>query len=460
MSIIPSDDYEIIKNKRDFQIDNITEALEIVRNFIIKNKRILTGGMAIDLSMRSINEQLYSDDTLPDYDFFSPEFHKDAYYLAVVLSKKFSGVSAIRARHVSTMRVRVNTVPVADITYMPQNIYENIPVIFFNGINIVHPNYQMIDQHRALSLPYENPPNETITGSRWKKDIDRYDLINERFPVDYELMNDFDKFETTLNLNDLSGICFGGYVSLLFWLGKAKELGFGDKTITSNSKSKLHVSELNIDDFGKLVIGSESIFIQLNITTYITILTDDIKDVCDKIKGEKTWYNSLCDKIPRKVTIKDKKIEPEIRYEIIDNKGRLIGAYQLQSKRIWFSNLQDVMCYLLTLGIFYKSPLALFAYRVAQRVLFWACKEYINTGKEEFIDFLPTEKVYGNFNLSESYLVLREQLYQKIGIIKKVDELPKNFYPENGEFNEELNNFNPEKTKLYMFDSKECDPFF
>ena len=40
----------------------------------------------------------------------------------------------------------------------------------------------MIDQHRALSLPYENPPWEVVM-HRWKKDAKRYDLLYSIYPL-------------------------------------------------------------------------------------------------------------------------------------------------------------------------------------------------------------------------------------------------------------------------------------
>ena len=217
-----ADDYETLLFEHDPQKDKILAAMELVKKYIISNKRILTGGMAIDMAMREKGKQLYKDNKIPDYDFYSPAFHVDAYTIGEMLSKKFDDISVIQARHISTMRVRVNFVVVADITYIPQEIYDKIPTFTFKGMEIVHPFYQMIDQHLALSLPLENPPMETIMG-RWKKDIERYDLLNEHYPLNYNVNVDI-KSTTKYNipLKSLDDHCITGVAGVLFWFNIAK----------------------------------------------------------------------------------------------------------------------------------------------------------------------------------------------------------------------------------------------
>ena len=102
--------YKTIIFNTDSDKNMVLKALEIVKLFIIKNKRILVGGMSIDLALRKKGKQLYPDNTLPDYDFFSPEFHRDAYNIACELSGAgLNNISVINAYHASTMRVRSNS---------------------------------------------------------------------------------------------------------------------------------------------------------------------------------------------------------------------------------------------------------------------------------------------------------------------------------------------------------------
>lgn len=185
-------EYENIIIKNDKFTEDTLIALGLVKKYVVKHKLLIVGGMAIDFALRLKGEKLYEDDVLPDYDFYSPNYNTDAYHIAEKLKKAgLDNVSVINANHISTMRVRVNYTVVADVTYIPKPIYDNLPFIVYRDIRIIHPHYQMIDQHRALSYPYENPPWEVIT-HRWKKDAARYDLLYEYYPLK-------DKTFTSLN---------------------------------------------------------------------------------------------------------------------------------------------------------------------------------------------------------------------------------------------------------------------
>ena len=176
-------EYENIITKNDKFTEDTYIALGLVKKYVCENKLLIVGGMAIDFALRLKGEKLYEDDVLPDYDFYSPNYNTDAYHIAEKLKKAgLNNISVINANHISTMRVRVNYTVVADVTYMPKNIFDKLPFLVYRDIRIIHPQYQMIDQHRALSYPYENPPWEVIT-HRWKKDAGRYDLLYSYFPL-------------------------------------------------------------------------------------------------------------------------------------------------------------------------------------------------------------------------------------------------------------------------------------
>ena len=183
-------EYENIIIKNDKFTEDTMIALGLVKKYIVKHKLLIVGGMAIDFALRLKGTKLYEDDVLPDYDFYSPNYNTDAYHIAEKLKKAgLENISVINANHVSTMRVRVNYTVVADVTYMPKSIYDHLPFIVYRDIRIIHPHYQMIDQHRALSYPYENPPWEVIT-HRWKKDATRYDMLYEYYPLKYTEKNE------------------------------------------------------------------------------------------------------------------------------------------------------------------------------------------------------------------------------------------------------------------------------
>jgi len=459
---INNDFYETVVFEHNFQKEIMTDALQTVRDFILQRERILVGGMAIDFALRTIDKKLYPDNKFPDYDFISPIFHIDAYQLGEKIAEKYQGVSIIGAMHVSTMRVRLNFQETADITYVPENIIANIPTLKYNGFNIVHPHYQMIDQHRALSLPYESPPKETIL-NRWKKDIQRYDLLNSNFPLDSKPEPEYQVSEYELTYDMLDGECVSGYASLLYWIDQAKK--DSDKGIavldTFGIPSIGLSTSLGLDTpphwLNSWVETTKGIKLELPNIVYFSIHTDNFEELFKRFPGEKKYHNSLLDKIQRKILIRGETGS----YEILDNRGDLRSAYKpFQSKRIWISNLQEVMCYLLTLGIFYKSPLAINTYLTTQKILFWACENYTKTKDEKYLKYLPTSEVYGQYNVGESNQISKENFDVMFERTKRTIFTPKNAYPEKGEkINTSLLNYDPTTSSIYQIDGNETQPF-
>lgn len=177
--------YQILN---DVFYNDIKSALEIVYNYIIEHKLILVGGQAIDYAIRLKKSKLYEDYVLPDYDFYSPNHHLDAYKIGELLCKAgYTNISVINALHPTTMKVRVNFIPIADITYAPKKVFEKIPYLEYkNGkkiLKIINPYYQSLDILWSISQPYFYYSNEAIN-TRIGKDMKRIKLINEFYPID------------------------------------------------------------------------------------------------------------------------------------------------------------------------------------------------------------------------------------------------------------------------------------
>lgn len=172
-----------IRFRHNLQNKMLLEALDHVRHFIIRNALVLVGGMSIDSALRLKGERLYDDDEIPDYDFYSPRNAEHAYLLGSELcEKKYPTVDVIPAIHTTTMKVRVDGNVVADITYMPLEIFERLRTLEYRGMRTVHPWMVMLDQFRSLSMPYENPPHEVIF-ERWRKDITRFNMLHKAYPI-------------------------------------------------------------------------------------------------------------------------------------------------------------------------------------------------------------------------------------------------------------------------------------
>jgi hypothetical protein len=441
VKVLSADDYETITFNHDFQKDIMTKVLDIVKKYIQTNKLILVGGMAIDMAMRSQNSKLYKDNKLPDYDFYSTEHHKDAYRLGSILAKDFKGVSIINAFHASTMKIRVNFQEAADISYIPPSVFKLIPTINFQGFTVVHPHFQMIDQHRALSLPYEKPPTETVFG-RWKKDIVRYDLLSESFPLFAEIPTNDPLIEYIIPYKLVNGQCLSGYPSLLYWVNKAKSQGFKCP---------------ELDWFSSFKDDGKNISCLLPSLASFSMLSDDYKKLGNSIECDamctKIIYNPTLDKIPSRVDIH----KGDQTYTVINNYGNLRTAFD--TGPYFVSNLQEVMCYLLTKGILYKDPLAINTYLVAKKLLLFACEKYKKGNG--FDKYLPTDTVFGNYNTYDAFAISKENISAMVEKTQRTLVTPKNAYPtkENPTVKQTLYDFDLTTALLFQFDGNPVDSY-
>jgi len=174
---------EVVAQRRDIDGPMIDRAIDIVKKFIIERNLILFGGQAIDYALRLKGTQIYPDDQRPDLDFLSTNSVDDAYDLADILQNAgFESVGAIRGIHVQTMRVRTDYHFVADIGYAPEEVFKTLPTFEYQGMRVVHPDYQRMDMHLAFCYPFNNPPREDVF-HRWKKDLKRFNIYEEFYPI-------------------------------------------------------------------------------------------------------------------------------------------------------------------------------------------------------------------------------------------------------------------------------------
>mgnify|MGYP000318159682 CR=1 FL=1 len=241
-------EYENIIIKNDKFTEDTLIALGLVKKYVAKNNLIIVGGMAIDFALRLKGSKLYEDDVMPDYDFYSPNYNLDAYKIAEQLKKSgLTNISVINANHISTMRVRVNYVVVADVTYIPKKIYDKLPFLMYRDIRFIHPHFQLIDQHRALSYPYENPPWEVIN-HRWEKDAIRYDMIYKYYPLkgkNFIISPIKLSDEIIINSVMFNNQCISGFAGLLYWEYYAKKLGYKNNNISLKASQTKKVSDID-----------------------------------------------------------------------------------------------------------------------------------------------------------------------------------------------------------------------
>lgn len=452
--------FDVVVYRHNSMIGIISKSLDIVRKFIGDNKRLLKGGMAIDLALRTRGSQLYTSETMPDYDFISPTFHHDAYNLAKLLrAAGLAGVSVINAMHTSTMRVRVDFNFVADIEYVPPSVYEALPYIEApanlikdgesGAIRLIHPYFQIIDQHLALGTPYGGYPLENIT-SRWSKDIVRHNLLTKFFQItdDKEIIMSqlseggrrrIAQHEITIPLTQLTGQCIGGFAALYMWQAWAKRDGYDDIS----------------DVLGSATVSRSAVHMQ-HIRQPVTIYSAASGEFAAVVGGEFRRINPFLEKLPAQLV--------SAQWEILDTEKSRIGAHTQDG--ITVANPQVLLTYFATKFIMHKFiyperddksdaefksyyPHYL-AYQQMANIVTWASAKYCDGIPMQ--KYLPTAVVYGVADISGTYEDAKKMLLVAIGSCRPSYDRPKGAHLDSGDIRDDLYLFDPSKSPIYQFD--------
>lgn len=361
--------------------DTLIKIFSIVIEHIKERGLILTGGKAIDLILRGSGHKLYH--TLDnDYDCYSTENYDDAYQLTQKIIDKFGidFVHTIQAMHPTTARVRYRYAPVADITYIPKDLFDKIPILLYGGIKVVSPEWQMLDQLIVIAYPYRNTPMENIT-SRWKKDLARFQML---YAVNPCTTKDNIKFKS-------------------------------NKTNTLLSRKGLinkYISEKRVAIGGLDAVNYWTENVSPDITAAPIILyADEPNTFCKMMKAiDIIHYEPILAKVSRFITCK---IE-DIPHIIIDNILDKIGC------KDGFAALPAVGLYYGTVGFLFDSTL-LHIYRFIIRILY-----------EAIVDGTITKYIctttYGEYNLAD-YIIRNAE--KTCGLIKRQNQQSINYswYP-------------------------------
>lgn len=157
----------------------IKHIISIVENFLRKKQLICYGGLSIN-ELLPKQDQFYNKDIeIPDYDFYSSNALNDAKELVdIYVQNGFQEVEGKSGQHHGTYKVFVNFIPVADITYIPKDLFNAIKreTIKVAGILYSPPNLLRMNMYLELS----RPAGDT---SRWEKVLKRLTLLNKHYPL-------------------------------------------------------------------------------------------------------------------------------------------------------------------------------------------------------------------------------------------------------------------------------------
>ena len=190
-----NDNIDKIKEDAQFEYKKVNEPTfketsnvckEII-NFIKKKKRVVYGGYAQNLLImdknkddvfyKEIDGAFYNWPDLADIEFYSPTPLEDLIELTEDLfTKKYEYIEASGGQHDGTYKIFVNFLNYCDISYIPKNIYNTMPIITVDGIKCAHPHFMMVDSYRIFTDPMT---------SFWRLDktIKRFQKIFKHYPI-------------------------------------------------------------------------------------------------------------------------------------------------------------------------------------------------------------------------------------------------------------------------------------
>ena len=177
----------------------IKRIIGIVETFLKKKHLVAYGGTAIN-NILPKQDQFYNKDAeIPDYDFYSPNALIDAKELVdIYIENGFQEVEAKSGQHHGTYKVYVNFIPVADISYLPKELFNAIKkeAIRVGGIMYAPPNLLRM----AMFLELSRPAGDV---SRWEKVLKRLTLLNKHYPLKGKECHKIE-FQRQMAHNDLS----------------------------------------------------------------------------------------------------------------------------------------------------------------------------------------------------------------------------------------------------------------
>ena len=159
---------------------NTLESIKtIIYGYIRANGLKIYGGMGLNIMLeKDGKEVIYGDyEQTLDVDVYSTDPINDGINIANLLfGAGYNFIQLRDAIHEETYKLYVETICFMDITYVPKNIYNNIPYRLIDGLHIVSPSWMMIDSLRVIINP--------LTGwYRLEKSVNRLSLMSENYPI-------------------------------------------------------------------------------------------------------------------------------------------------------------------------------------------------------------------------------------------------------------------------------------
>tara|TARA_Y100000992_G_scaffold302656_3_gene278039 strand:- start:2311 stop:3636 length:1326 start_codon:yes stop_codon:yes gene_type:complete len=173
------DNANILSGKKLAQSKDVKIIIQILENFLRKHKTLCYGGTAVNNILPEQYRFYNRNVEIPDYDFFSPNALNLSKELADIYYKNgYEEVEAKAGIHEGTYKVYVNFMPIADITELNSELFNNLykKSIKINSISYCPPDFLRMAMYLELSRPMGDV-------SRWEKILKRLILLNMSYPL-------------------------------------------------------------------------------------------------------------------------------------------------------------------------------------------------------------------------------------------------------------------------------------
>lgn len=188
-----------LENKIEPSLKTYNKVINIIKNYIEKNKRVIYGGYAYNelIINKNKDDRIYSKDglDLADIEFYSFEPIRDLVNIGNELKELgYKNIVVKSAMHLETFTLFVDYFAYCDASYMPANLFHKMPLWQFNKLKLAHPKFILIDILRM----YNDPIN-----SYWRieKNFKRAIKLLKYYPL--ETKGNFSKILINNNMKDV-----------------------------------------------------------------------------------------------------------------------------------------------------------------------------------------------------------------------------------------------------------------
>lgn len=289
------DESETIQAKKTVMNDDVKKIVIILENFLQRKPLICYGGTAINNILPKYDQFYNRELEIPDYDFYSKNALDDAIELANIYADAgYKEVEAKSGMHHGTYKVFVNFIPIADITYLHEDIFDTLykNSIKVAGIKYAPANFLRMNMYLELSRPMGDV-------SRWEKVFKRLSLLNKHYPVNPAVNCDKVMFQKKMEEETIQSII--------------------NKDSVSKSKSFLNLSSEKVEENIHVIIRNTLISLGVVfIGGYACSLYSEYMPEKEKRKVEKTAdFDVISDDIDRCAMIVKEQLENKVKEKIM-----------------------------------------------------------------------------------------------------------------------------------------------